>query len=145
MCVPWNLIALSLSPNPVFLFLPRSLTAASLRFVVTNFVSLISVQCTKSSLTPLLLLSPTVVAKSYPIRIVIQFSRYNEKVSSLIPTGKRQVTTLNGKIFANLKIPLTYLHKGGRNAHPFWGFFRKNFLKNLSLHLFPLGELKFQP
>lgn len=39
-------------------FLPRSLTAASLRFVVTNFVSLIPVQCTKSSLTPLLLLSP---------------------------------------------------------------------------------------
>ena len=32
-------------------FLPRSLTAASLRFVVANFVSLISVQCTKSSLT----------------------------------------------------------------------------------------------
>ena len=35
------------------------------------------------------------------------------------------MATLNGKIFSNLKIPLTYLHKGCRNAHPFWGFSKK--------------------
>ena len=39
--------------------------------VVTNFVSLISVQNTKSTLTPL---TPTVLAKSYPIQPVIQLS-----------------------------------------------------------------------
>jgi len=32
--------------------------------------------------------APTVMAKSYPIRIVIQFSRYNEKVSHLFPLGE---------------------------------------------------------
>ena len=31
--------------------------------------------------------TPTVVAKSYLIRIVIQFSRYNEKVFHLFPLG----------------------------------------------------------
>ena len=50
--------SLPFSLNVVFLFLPRSLTAALPCFVVTNFVSLISVQSTKNSLTPLLLLSP---------------------------------------------------------------------------------------
>ena len=39
------------------------------------------------------------------------------------------MATLNGKIFSNLKIPLTYLHKGCRNAHPFWGFSKKIFEK----------------
>lgn len=29
-----------------------------------------------------------VIAKSYPIRIVIQFSRYNEKVFHLFPQGE---------------------------------------------------------
>ena len=39
------------------------------------------------------------------------------------------MTTLNGKIFSNLKIPLTYLHKGYPNAHPFLGFVSKILLK----------------
>ena len=37
------------------------------------------------------------------------------------------VAATNGKIFENLKIPLTYLHKGYPNAHPFPGFLRKIF------------------
>gem|GEM_PF-3886894 len=55
------------------------------------------------------------------------------------------MATLNGKIFENLKIPLTYLHKGYPNAHPFLGFVSKILLKNLFLHLFPLGKGKCTP
>ena len=39
---------------------------------------------------------------------------------------------LNGKNIYGLKTPFTHLDKGCRNAHPFPGFFSKNFLrKNL--------------
>ena len=41
------------------------------------------------------------------------------------------MATLNGKIFSNLKIPLTYLHKGCRNAHPFWGFSKKKIFEKI--------------
>lgn len=73
-----------------------------------------------------------VVAQSYPTRIIIQFSRYSKKVFHLFPQGEVKRTPLNGKNIYGLKTPFTHLDKGCRNAHPFPGFFSKNFLrKNL--------------
>ena len=67
-------------------------------------------------------------------KVISHSDRYSifkvqRKGLSLIPTGEGQVASLNGKIFENLKIPLTYLHKGYPNAHPFPGFLRKIFWK----------------
>ena len=52
-----------------------------------------------------------VIARSYSIRMIIQFSRCIWKGLSLIPTGKHQMETLNRKIFANYR---TALHSFGQ-------------------------------
>ena len=87
------------------LFLPQNLTAASLRLLLRGRGKVIS------------------HSDRYSV-FKVQW-----KGLSLIPTGRTQIPTLSGKIFSNLKIPLTYLHKGCRNAHPFWGFSKKILLK----------------
>ena len=59
------------------------------------------------------------------------------KVLSLVPTGESKIIGCFWKIFCFAKDPFTHLDKGGRNAHPFSGFFSKIFLrKNFTLHLF---------
>ena len=124
-----------------------------------------------------------VIAKSYPIQSVIQFSRCCEMIPSLVPTGKgclgslnekvslicshrngenyrvfwenifhfekslsliptenRQLHPLNGKNIYRLKNLFTHLDKGCRNAHPFSGFFRKNFLRKFIPSLVSTGN-----
>lgn len=82
-----------------------------------------------------------VIAKSYPIRIIIQFSRYSNKVFHLFPLGRAKLSGVFEKIFCFAKEPFTHLDKGGRNAHPFSGFFSKIFLrKNFTLHLFGITK-----
>lgn len=70
-----------------------------------------------------------VVAQSYPIQIVIQFSRYSLKGPSLTHTGWGQMHTLNGQNIYGFKNLFTHLDKGCRNAHPFLSFFSKNFIR----------------
>lgn len=55
------------------------------------------------------------------------------------------MATLNGKIFSNLKIPLTYLELRGQNAPCFSEkrqkiFLKRRFASKTSPHLFPLAE-----
>lgn len=50
------------------------------------------------------------------------------KVLSLVPTGKSKIIGCFWKIFCFTKDPFTHLDKGGRNAHPFLRFSKKNFL-----------------
>ncbi|CBK95478.1 hypothetical protein EUS_01210 [[Eubacterium] siraeum 70/3] len=69
------------------------------------------------------------VAKSYPIRIVIQFSRYNEKVFHLFPLGKGKCTPLNGKIFPNEKTSSLIWTKGAEMHTQFQAFSKKFFEK----------------
>lgn len=108
-------------------FLPRSLIAASLRFVVTNFVSLISVQCTKSSLTPLPLLSPKSLTAFWGLRLSWQ---------SHIPFGS--LFSFQG----TMKRSFTYSHweaaSGKSKWENIWEF------ENLSL-LFAQGVSKRTP
>ena len=47
---------------------------------------------------------------------------------SLVPTGKSKIIGCFWKIFCFTKDPFTHLDKGGRNAHPFLRFSKKNFL-----------------
>ncbi len=84
----------------------------------------------------------SVIAKSYPIRIVIQFSRCNEKAFHLFPLGSAELSGVFEKIFLNLKDPFTHLDKGYRNAHPFLRFSEKNFyLVKRPPHLFGITSL----
>ena len=63
------------------------------------------------------------------------------KVLSLVPTGESKIIGCFWKIFCFTKDPFTHLDKGGRNAHPFPGFFSKIFLrKNFTLHLFGITK-----
>lgn len=96
-----------------------------------------------------------IVAQSYPIRIIIQFSRYSkkgftyshweaasgkskseiiwefEKSFHLFPLGRAKLSGVFEKIFCFAKDPFTHLDKGGRNAHPFSGFFSKIFWEKI--------------
>lgn len=146
-------------PNVVFYPCPVKRCRRAL--VVTNFVSLISVPSTKSSLTPLFLLFP----KSLPtfreplrsshshipfgllfnfqgtVRRSFTYSHWErangnpkrekyfefEKPSHLFPLGRAKLSGVFEKIFCFAKDPFTHLDKGGRNAHPFLGFFSKIF------------------
>ena len=64
------------------------------------------------------------------------------KSPSLIPTEKRQVTTLNGKNIWEFEIPFHLFAQGVSKCTPIFGLSLKNFYKNLSFHLFPLGRAK---
>ena len=64
------------------------------------------------------------------------------KSPSLIPTEKRQVATLNGKNIWEFEIPFHLFAQGVSKCTPIFGLSLKNFYKNLSFHLFPLGRAK---
>ena len=64
------------------------------------------------------------------------------KSPSLIPTGKRQVASLNGKNIWEFEIPFHLFAQGVSKCTPIFGLSLKNFYKNLSFHLFPLGRAK---
>ena len=64
------------------------------------------------------------------------------KSPSLIPTGKRQVATLNGKNIWEFEKPFHLFAQGVSKCTPVFGLSLKNFYKNLSFHLFPLGRAK---
>ena len=53
-----------------------------------------------------------VIAKSYPIRIVIQFSRYSKKVFNLFPLGRAKLSGVFEKNVCVAKDPFTHLDKG---------------------------------
>ena len=59
------------------------------------------------------------------------------KVLSLVPTGESKIIGCFLKIFCFAKDPFTHLDKGGRNAHPFSGFFSKIFLRKIYPSLIP--------
>ena len=92
-------------PNAVFVCLPRSLTAASLRFVVANYAFIASVQARKL----IRLVAPPlpkksvdfsgthVIAKSYPVRTAIQLSRIAIPSSSL-DKGVPKVNLIGEKV-----------------------------------------------
>ena len=122
-------------PNVVFYPCPVKRRHRAL--VVTNFVSLISVPSTKSSLTPLFLLFPKSLPtfreplrSSYshiPFGLVFNFQGTVKKVFHLFPLGRAKLSGVFEKIFCFAKDPFTHLDKGGRNAHPFPSFFSKIF------------------
>lgn len=62
------------------------------------------------------------------------------KSPSLIPTEKRQVASLNGKNIWEFEIPFHLFAQGVSKCTPIFGSSLKNFYKNLSFHLFPLGR-----
>ena len=63
------------------------------------------------------------------------------KVLSLVPTGKSKIIGCFWKIFCFTKDPFTHLDKGGRNAHPFLRFSKKNFYSvKISPHLFGITK-----
>ena len=64
------------------------------------------------------------------------------KSPSLIPTEKRQVTTLSGKNIWEFEIPFHLFAQWVSKCTPIFGLSLKNFYKNLSFHLFPLGRAK---
>ena len=89
----------------------------------------------------------SVIAKSYPIRTVIQFSRYNEKVLHLFPLGSAELSGVFEKIFLFCKRPL---HLFGIERLKRTLFFRKkakNLPANIGGHTFNtkniIGLLKY--
>ena len=73
-----------------------------------------------------------VVAKSYPIRIVIQFSRCNEKTFHLFPLGSAELSGVFEKISLFCKRPLHSFGQRVLKCTPIFGLFPKK--------LFPPSE-----
>ena len=69
-----------------------------------------------------------VVAKSYPIRIVIQFSRCNEKTFHLSPLGSAELSGVFEKISLFCKRPLHSFGQRVLKCTPIFEIFRENFL-----------------
>lgn len=86
------------------LFVLRSLTAASLRLLLRG------------------------VAKSYPIRIVIQFSRCNEKAFHLFPLESAELSGAFEKIFLFCKRPIHSFGQRVPKCTPIFEIFREKFL-----------------
>ena len=81
-----------------------------------------------------------VVAQSCPIWIVIQFSRYNEKVFHLFPLGRAKLSGVFEKFFGLKKILSLIWTKGAEMHTHFWGFLRKIFIQ----WKYPLTYLELQ-
>ena len=68
-----------------------------------------------------------VIAKSYPIRIVIQFSRYSKKVFHLFPLGRAELSGVFEKFFVLQKILSLIWTKGAEMHTHFRAFSQKIF------------------
>ena len=120
-------------------------------FISSQFDPLICRAC--CFLQMLFLLPSGSVAKSYPIRIVIQFSKYNEKVFHLFPLGSTKLSGvyenfLSGKkpshLFGIAKPNDTLFHR--KNEKIFFGLRVLYFsCPEKPLHLFPPGASKCTP
>ena len=118
--------------------------------VVTNFVSLISVPSTKSSLTPLFLLFPKSLPtfreplrSSYshiPFGLVFNFQGTVKKVFHLFPLGRAKLSGVFEKFFVLQKIPSLIWTKGAEMHTHFRAFSRKFFEKKFTLHLFGITK-----
>ena len=67
-----------------------------------------------------------VIAKSYPIRIIIQFSRYSKKVFHLFPLGRAKLSGVFEKFFVLQKIPSLIWTKGVE-MHTHFEIFQEKF------------------
>lgn len=64
-----------------------------------------------------------------------------EKSFHLFPLGRTKLSGVFEKFFCFTKDPFTHLDKGGRNAHPFLRFSKKNFYSvKISPHLFGITK-----
>ena len=89
----------------------------------------------------------SVIAKSYPIRTVIQFSRYNEKVLHLFPLGSAELSGVFEKIFLFCKSPLHLFGIERLKRTLFLRKKEKKLLANMGEHTFNtkniIGLLKY--
>ena len=86
-----------------------------------------------------------VVAKSYPIRIVIQFSRCNEKTFHLFPLGSAELSGVFEKISLFCKRPLHSFGQRVLKCTPIFGLSPKKFLRKFIPSPIPTGRGQMHP
>ena len=86
-----------------------------------------------------------VVAKSYPIRIVIQFSRCNEKTFHLFPLGSAELSGVFEKISLFCKRPLHSFGQRVLKCTPIFGLFPKKLFEKFIPSPIPTGKSQMHP
>lgn len=140
---------------PNIVFYPCPVKRRHRALVVTNFVSLISVPSTKSSLTPLFLLFPKSLPtfreplrSSYshiPFGLVFNFQGTVKKVFHLFPLERAKLSGVFEKSFVLQKTPSLIWTKGAEMHTHFRAFSRKFFEKKFYPSLIPTENGQMHP